>query len=618
MSTATAAKRVAVFGGGVAGMTAAHELAERGFQVTVYEQRAVPGGKARSLDVPNSAAGQQRALPGEHGFRFFPGFYRHVPDTMKRIPYGSGTVLDNLVNTTEIQIARAGKTEAFIPAHFPATPGDLYTQFEFFFGSELGLPAREIRHYIERLLILLTTCEERRFKEYEYIDWWTFVGAEQRSDAYQKFCADGVTRSCVACRAREMSTRTGGYILLQLLFDLSRPGAQADRVLNGPTNVAWIEPWLAHLRSRGVDYRTNVRLQRIHCAEGRLTGATVQRDDGTEEMVAADYYVSALPVEVLQELITEEMKQADPVLAKLQQGWLDGKLRAAWMNGILFYLANDVRLVEGHSLFIDSQWSLTSVSQQQFWPSFKLEQCGDGKVCGSLSVDISDWDTPGLGGRSARQCTNAGEIKEEVWNQLKASLNDDSSAEIEDGNLVTWFLDDDIRFPNPSGVPVNLEPLLINTVASWDYRPEAVTRIPNLFLAGDYVRTHTDLATMEAANESARRAVNGILAAAGSKERRCAVWPLAEPWIFAPLRALDLRRFRRGLPHNPSIIRFATVFFVPLWHAVHLGWDLFRLFQWLLGAFTEPMPKPVLLQKNPRRVKKSPGKRAPSSGSRSK
>ena len=36
-------------------------------------------------------------------------------------------------------------------------------------------------------------------------------------------------------------------------------------------------------------------------------------------------------------------------------------------------------------------------------------------------------------------------------------------------------------------------------------------RIPNLVLAADYVRTHTDLATMEGANEAARRAVNAIL-----------------------------------------------------------------------------------------------------------
>ena len=44
---------VAVLGGGVAGLSAAHELIERGFAVTVYESTARFGGKARSYAVPD-------------------------------------------------------------------------------------------------------------------------------------------------------------------------------------------------------------------------------------------------------------------------------------------------------------------------------------------------------------------------------------------------------------------------------------------------------------------------------------------------------------------------------------------------------------------------------------
>ena len=79
-------KRVAVLGGGMAGLAAAHELIERGFKVDVYERKAL-GGKARSIGVKGTAAGGRKPLPGEHGFRFFPGFYHHVPDTMRRIPF---------------------------------------------------------------------------------------------------------------------------------------------------------------------------------------------------------------------------------------------------------------------------------------------------------------------------------------------------------------------------------------------------------------------------------------------------------------------------------------------------------------------------------------------------
>jgi uncharacterized protein with NAD-binding domain and iron-sulfur cluster len=90
-------KTVAILGGGVAGLSAAHELAERGFHVRVYERKPVLGGKARSIPVPNSGTGGRADLPGEHGFRFFPGFYKHVTDTMRRIPYGAhGNTFDNL------------------------------------------------------------------------------------------------------------------------------------------------------------------------------------------------------------------------------------------------------------------------------------------------------------------------------------------------------------------------------------------------------------------------------------------------------------------------------------------------------------------------------------------
>src|SRR6266700_6024351 len=45
IKSATMSMRVAVLGGGVGGLSAAHELIERGFDVSVYERRDVIGGK---------------------------------------------------------------------------------------------------------------------------------------------------------------------------------------------------------------------------------------------------------------------------------------------------------------------------------------------------------------------------------------------------------------------------------------------------------------------------------------------------------------------------------------------------------------------------------------------
>src|ERR671924_889021 len=162
--------RVAILGGGVAGLTAAHELAERGFEVVVLEARDIPGGKARSLPVPGSGTGGRADLPAEHGFRFFPGFYRHLPDTMRRIPDGGGTVLDNLTGATRILFAQAGRRNELVAgAHLPESLDDLAVLSRFLFDvlTRLGIPPHEHTVLMERLLTLLTSCDDRRYEQWE-------------------------------------------------------------------------------------------------------------------------------------------------------------------------------------------------------------------------------------------------------------------------------------------------------------------------------------------------------------------------------------------------------------------------------------------------------------------
>ena len=89
-----------VIGGGVAGMSVAHMLIERDFEVEVYERHPIPGGKARSYGVAGTGTDGRHDLPAEHGFRFFPGYYKHLPDTLQQIPFwDSGeTVCDQLID----------------------------------------------------------------------------------------------------------------------------------------------------------------------------------------------------------------------------------------------------------------------------------------------------------------------------------------------------------------------------------------------------------------------------------------------------------------------------------------------------------------------------------------
>ena len=535
-------QRVAVFGGGVAGLSAAQELAERGFQAHVYERRPGLGGKARSIPVPNSGGNGRLPLPGEHGFRFFPGFYRHVIDTMRRTPYGThGSVFDNLRVATRMLLARSGQTEIAWLARRPQTLEDLRA-FLIELFTPLGVPLEELSFFVSRLLMVATSCAERRLTEYENIAWWDFIAAARMSKAYQAYLGQGLTRSLVAMRAEESSTRTVGGTQLQLLYSFISPDGVFDRLLSGPTNDVWIYPWPQHLQNLGVEFHLGSRLVGIETDGTRVAGARVETAAGRSE-VTADFYIAALPVEAMAALMSDDLKRAAPSLANLE------KLKTRWMNGIQFYLSKDEPLVNGHVIYLDSPWALTSISQRQFWDKVDLAQYGDGTVNGILSVDISDWEAPGVVfGKPAQECS-AEQIKQEVWTQLKQHLNDSGSAPIDDASLVAWFLDPDIEFPNPSAA-TNAEPLLINTAGSLQYRPQSQVELENLFVASDYVRTYTDIACMEAANEAARRAVNCLLLASGSTAPPAELWPLEEPAFLKPIQEIDRIRFTLGLPHH--------------------------------------------------------------------
>ena len=227
-------------------------------------------------------------LPAEHGFRFFPGFYRHLPDTMKRIPgpRPGHHVFDELVAADRMMLAREnGANELITAAHAPASLDDFaaVTQFMFTVCTGLGISAEDQAFFVDRLLVLLTSCDERRFGQWEKQSWWEFVDAEHRSPGFRRFLADGLTRMLVAAQAQEISARTGGYILLQLIFDLSRAGGHADRLLDGPTSEVWIDPWVAHLRGAGVDLRTEQRGRR-----DRLRARADRRGDGRPPRHARD------------------------------------------------------------------------------------------------------------------------------------------------------------------------------------------------------------------------------------------------------------------------------------------------------------------------------------------
>src|SRR5207302_8858692 len=126
----------------------------------------------------------------------------HIVDTMARIPYrGHRTVADNLVDTSATILARFDRRPLKLGTRTVRSITDLFTMVNdigTLFGPDLGISPEDSAFFGERIWQILTIPAERRLAEYEKVGWWEFIGAVQRSHAYQLSFGIGCTRSVAA------------------------------------------------------------------------------------------------------------------------------------------------------------------------------------------------------------------------------------------------------------------------------------------------------------------------------------------------------------------------------------------------------------------------------------
>ncbi|SDS03167.1 NAD-binding domain and a Fe-S cluster-containing protein [Pseudomonas asplenii] len=548
---------VAILGGGVAGLTAAHELIERGYTVTVYERRAL-GGKARSIPVPHTGTSGRLDLPGEHGFRFYPNFYHNLPDTLRRIPYSGNPhgAWSNLAALQNFLIALTGRPDFYVDTTtilvFPGTPAGIpqaLTSLVNLLSAGLQIPPHELAFFVQKLHVFFTSGDLRRLGQWEKMSWWDYTQAANMSAAYQQLLGR-IIIGFVAARPEIASARTIGQAVEGFFYsyakrDVDNPFAGILRLMNHPTNEAWIDPWVHYLSQSGVTFSVGTQVTGFTFSNGHISSAQATDVNHAGINISADYFVLAVPAEQVVPLMSPAMVAADAQLGRI------ANLQIRWMNGIQFFLtaATAVPLME----CIDSPWAIGGGTQAQFWPVGFSTTYGDGSVKDVLSIIIAEWTQPGIVYKKpANQCTPQ-EIANEVLAQIRAGLDNGASV-LPDSLIHSWFLDPGLSNVGTSTIR-NDDPLLVNTPNSWINRPDTSSQIDNLFLAGDYVRAKGfDLACMETANESGRRAANAILVASNSTASPAPIVSRYKEPLLALDQTLDDTLYRLGLPNQYDLI----------------------------------------------------------------
>jgi 15-cis-phytoene desaturase len=535
-------------------------------------------------------------IAGEHGFRFFPSFYRHVTDTMQRIPDTAShrrTVADNLTSTDRQGVAL---NDGF-RTHVFHRKFDLSIEEVFNFLQQtlvaLGYNMRDVALFSLKTFQFLTSGPKRR-RDYEAMSWWDYVEGPRYSPRFQRYL-DDLPKVLVALDSRRADARTQGLVFVQLLQDQVSRGGDTDRTLNGPSSEAWFDKWQAWLERLGVKFRFHERLDHLALKEGAglvadaIEHAVVDDGSGTSKPVKANFMVMAVPARGAR-MVMEETEIHNSWWRPCGDMWrlrhFPVKVSFGPISGIQFFLRNEAKILRGHVIYPDSPWALSSISQDQFWDAERrLRMRRDFDVRGQISAVVGAWDAPvppapsplpagwehsAVVGKTAKDITDTDEFAAEVWRQLRMALNGRMAHPIREltprGNL-----------PEPLYYHLESFPLgpeegyLLNLIGDWDKRPGTLqdnglykydVAFGKFVAAGNHMKTHTRLSTMESANESARHAVNSLLDQVGFREDGATIYPL-EDWELLEARDfkdLDDILYDAGKPHFLEILSaFETV-----------------------------------------------------------
>jgi hypothetical protein len=299
----------------------------------------------------------EHAMPGEHGYRFFPSFYKNLFSTMRRTPIMEGkhasyrTAFDNLSEPPAAELARTGGV-GMQPS--PKRPGGT--------GEHLKVVMKEAMAYLgatekdqykaqNRFIKYMTSSQARR-RKYEDISWLEFVdgfremeevadpqGAAECPTSYSAKYEELLRRlpqALVSMSAAESDARSFGSASIQNLKDFAGLSDEMDMMLNGPTSSTWLYPWKQYLKAQGVRFFVgHIEKLEMHGDElvpvlggpqrgpnpGKprserpghtlITAQGASPPGNVDDPDTVDYFVSTLPFEVITSLLWSGRKEDD-------------------------------------------------------------------------------------------------------------------------------------------------------------------------------------------------------------------------------------------------------------------------------------------------------------------
>ena len=484
-------KKVLVFGGGISGLTVAHECIRQGFEVHVYEKKPHCGGKAFGLK-------NEDGLHIEHSIRVYGASYHHLFQTLRDIPIANGkSVFDNLTALPGIMLNSwqdASRNRLLPTTYATSKLRKLLVLMKILRSWQIK--SGETIQFIRLALDFAIRCDDRKAGLYRGKSFAEYARLDAYSQPFQHFLTSFLD---IAVAAKPYASAEVILPLLnRMMFPLPVAGISSNmNVMNGPTNERFIDPWVAHLKALGVQFHMNSSLDEIVIDADRVTQVLVNKTQSAE----ADAFVLALPYQHVNRLLTELH--------------LPKKQHHEWSFSYQFYLRDippELLINQTFTLVLDSPWKLIYlVEAEPLWTTVDFRP----DVRAILSVTLSNVHTPGLlTHKPLHQCTDD-EVKAELLHQIGFAYPE-LILEARRDATVAYLPETDYQQrqeefagwdsfpPNAQGYRWLTESTLFIPEATDDSVISVETSLPNLFLAGEFVYTSYRIPTMEQANESGK------------------------------------------------------------------------------------------------------------------
>jgi len=537
---------VTIAGAGVAGLSAAHRLLERGYDVTLIEANSFIGGKLAAHQDRDAIANGLEATQGrtapctqscpacqgldgclrrsdwhEHCYHMYLNWYHNLWQLMEEI----GT-LDGFVPMPAVYNMHRVPREPVIPV---VNVGSPWTTLPNLLAG-LGTPV-DMFLWGQTMADLVGQPAHR--------DGWlekTSITGFMKSQPYttDKALAGTYRTTAQAFASPSYLSSARSYKAL-LSYGLRLP-EPSMWLLTANAEDAIFTPWLKHLAQLAKSFEveqheyfqpagafeaavaaragkcgpggrltikmlTQVQAVGIDEATGRITHATLARCHSSPSvhrgrtritrlpapMKIDGDLILALPLTQLSSLVTPQIAHRAPNLTDLRY------LRCEPMISIDLYFRKKLEgLPKGITVLLDSPYEMSFFDNSQNWKSLE----GGNTV---LNVVASNADTLTPSVYSNRHIIDA--LLQELSRYIDFERED--------------------LFDCRTHLQTNLgEELFVNQVGSWQWRPTATCGIPNLYIAGDYCRTFVDVVTIEGAVAS------GLIAAEALRRRRGRGYPI--------------------------------------------------------------------------------------------